>query len=264
MLFWLYFLSVMRKAPSSFWIPNSPFPLPGATLFYHPIFHLEWNMDGIWRVGRVRVVSRPFPLPLPNMDCFSATFTYLYHLQTHTSLFHHNCPSICPPFLATVHHPYRPTVLDHLDSGKWLVFIAFDLRRYPITWAWMWWSCDEQAERGLEQPSESNPNGDNDFDMFCDLEIDDDFPIETTPDETNLLNQCQVEMEAYLADQGIKLRIRKEHNKKKYNDPLDWSKQHENKYPIVLQGRQRNSCAFLPVRLHAPSELIWSGAGFHK
>ena len=31
------------------------------------------------------------------------------------------------------------------------------------------------------------PNGDNDFDMFCDLGIDDDFPIETTPDETNLL-----------------------------------------------------------------------------
>ena len=92
---------------------------------------------------------------------------------------------------------------------------------------------DESAEGGLEQPSESDPNGDNDFDMFCDLEIDDDFPIETTLDEANLLNQCQVEMEAYLADQGIKLRIRKEHNKKKYNDPLDWSKQHKNKYPIV-------------------------------
>ena len=73
--------------------------------------------------------------------------------------------------------------------------------------------ANEPAEGGLEQPSESIANGDNDFDMFGDLENDDDFPIETTPDENNLLNQCKVEMEAYLADQGIKLR--EEHNKKK-------------------------------------------------
>ena len=89
--------------------------------------------------------------------------------------------------------------------------------------------------------------------MIGDLENDDDYPVETTPDETNLLNQCQVEMEAYLADQGIKLR--KKDNKKEYNDPLDWWKQHENKYPTVAALAEKFLC--IPAS-SAPSERIWS------
>ena len=56
--------------------------------------------------------------------------------------------------------------------------------------------------------------------MLGDLENIDEFPIETTPNEANLLNQSQVEMEAYLADKALPLQ--KEHNKKEYYDPVDW------------------------------------------
>jgi hypothetical protein len=63
------------------------------------------------------------------------------------------------------------------------------------------------------------PEGEDGNDsMFGDLENVEHFVIQTTPDEDNLLKQCQVEMEAYLADKGLPLR---KDNKKMYcDDPL--------------------------------------------
>ena len=88
--------------------------------------------------------------------------------------------------------------------------------------------------------------------MFGDLENIDEFPIETTPNEANLLNQSQVEMEAYLADKALPLQ--KEHNKKEYYDPVDWWKKNENKYPVVAALAKIFLC--IPAS-SAPPEQIW-------
>ena len=73
----------------------------------------------------------------------------------------------------------------------------------------------QQVTTTLEQPSASKSDGDDDDDdddMLDDLENVDKLAILTTPNEANLLHQCQVEMEAYLADKGLP--FRKEHNKR--------------------------------------------------
>ena len=73
-----------------------------------------------------------------------------------------------------------------------------------------------------------------------------------TLDEDNLLNQCQVEMEAYLADKGLLL---SQDYKKEYYDPLQWWKENKKKYPVVAALAQ--IFLFIPTSL-APSEQIWS------
>lgn len=110
-----------------------------------------------------------------------------------------------------------------------------------------------------EQPSASasKSNGDDD-DMLDDLKNVYKLAILTTSGEANLLHQCQVEKDAYLADQG--LTFGKEQNKRECYDFLDWCKEKVNRYLVVIALVQIYSCAFLPVWLHQNG----SEAGHHK
>ena len=96
-------------------------------------------------------------------------------------------------------------------------------------------------------------NDDSNDDMFGDLEKNNAVEIDMTPDEVELKNQCEVELEAYLTDKGMKLR--KENPKKEFNDPLEWWKENEHTYSVLAELSKL--FLYIPAS-SAPSELIWS------
>ena len=73
------------------------------------------------------------------------------------------------------------------------------------------------------------------------------------PSEIDLKNNCKVELEAYLTENGLKLK--NENNKKEYDNPLDWWKENEHKYSVLAELVKLFLC--IPAG-SAPSEHIWS------
>eukprot|EP00804_Cyclotella_cryptica_P020068 CCRYP_014871-RA/>CCRYP_014871-RA protein AED:0.76 eAED:0.51 QI:0/0/0/0.5/1/1/2/0/171 len=76
--------------------------------------------------------------------------------------------------------------------------------------------------------------------------------VEMNSCDIDLNNNCKVELEAYLTDNGMKLK--KETNKKEYNNPLEWWRENEDKY---LSSELAKLFLRIPAS-SAPSERIWS------
>jgi hypothetical protein len=115
------------------------------------------------------------------------------------------------------------------------------------------------VENNSSAKKSSNDNDDDD--MFGGL-IDDasNEVVDSLPeDESELMRQCEFELDQYLKDKGMQLQKKDPQNANKtiFLDPLKWWEENKYKYPIIAAL----AIIFLAIPASsAPSERIWSQA----